>query len=233
MRSCLATCFTACFLVVTLLGTGCSEAPANRVSVLEDQNRTLTAEAERLRAENVGLQRERDLCQNDLTATQRSNDNLRKLAQEPSPSPAASGEATRVRGPAAVDPKVIALEGGMLPDPFPAGKVNLKPESRAALDRLAAEIQAKYADRDIYVFGHTDTDTIKKSQWLDNRELSTERALAVVRYLESHGVDPKHLVACGWGDQQPLESNSSKEGKAKNRRVEICVAENSAPAARP
>jgi chemotaxis protein MotB len=230
MRNAVATLWVACLLGGVFLWTGCADDPAKRITVLEDQNRTLTAEAERLRTENVGLQRERDLCQNDLAATQRSNENLRKLTQD---SGAAPGAEWRGLKPGTFGAKLAALEGGSLPDPFPSGKIELKPESRAALDRLAADIKAKYADRDIYVFGHTDSDVVKRSKWADNRELSAERALAVVRYLESQGVDAKHLVACGWGDQRPIDRETSKEAKARNRRVEICVAENAAPMGKP
>ncbi len=230
MRNPVAALWVACLLGGVFLWTGCAAESAKRITVLEDQNRTLTAEAERLRTESVGLQRERDLCQNDLAVTQRSNENLRKLVQD---SGAASGEGARALKPGTLDAKLAALEGGILPDPFPSGRVELKPESRAALDRLAAEIKAKYAGRDIYVFGHTDADVVKRSRWTDNRELSAERALAVVRYLEGQGVDAKHLVACGWGDQRPVDDNSSKEGKAKNRRVEIRVAEHASPEGKP
>ncbi len=218
MRNAIATLWAVCLLGGAFLSTGCANDPSKRITALEEQNQTLTAEAERLRTENTGLQRERDLCRTDLAAAQQ---NLRKLAQEPD-------EGSRVLKPGGLVARLTVLEGGSMPDPFPPGRINLKPASQAALDRLAAEIKAKYAGRDIYVFGHTDSDTIKRSSWADNRELSAQRALAVVRYLESQGVDAKHLVACGWGDQRPLASGSSSEAKAKNRRVELCVDDSSA-----
>jgi chemotaxis protein MotB len=229
MKQPVAVSLAACLLGSAWLGMGCADPAAQRITVLEEQNRTLTAEGERLQTENDGLQRERDLCQKDLAATQRSNESLRKLAQDSAASATPTGPASETLKPGVLAAKLTALAAGTLPDPFPSGKTELKPESRAALDRLAAEIKAKYADHDVYVFGHTDSNPIKRTRWADNRELSAERALAVVRYLEAKGVDPKHLVACGWGEQRPIDNNPSPASQAKNRRVEIYVAESTAP----
>ena len=71
--------------------------------------------------------------------------------------------------------------------------------------------------------GHTDTDPIQKSGWKDNWQLSSERALSVARYLVSHGVPEKQVRAVARGSTQPVASNSTATGKAKNRRVEIVV----------
>ena len=71
------------------------------------------------------------------------------------------------------------------------------------------------------MFGHTDSDPIRKSGWKDNRELSAQRALAVVRQLQTAGISGGQLVACGWGEHRPLVENSTNTAKAKNRRVEI------------
>jgi len=109
----------------------------------------------------------------------------------------------------------VTLERGVL---FDSGKVTLKSSSRDRLARIARTIAQKYADKEIYVIGHTDTDPIRKSKWADNWQLSTERSLAVVRYLIQHGVSARHAVAAGRGEYQPVSSS-----KAKNRRVEIVV----------
>jgi hypothetical protein len=100
------------------------------------------------------------------------------------------------------------------------------PDCKAALPRHGA---AAPVDR----LNTADTDVVKRSRWAGNRELSAQRALAVVPHLESQGVDAKHLVARGWGDQRPVDDNSGKEGKAKNRRVEVRVAEHSGPEGKP
>ena len=73
------------------------------------------------------------------------------------------------------------------------------------------------------VVGHTDTEPIKKSSWKDNLELSAQRALSVTRYLMDHGIPDKQVEASGCGSARPVASNSTADGKAKNRRVEIVV----------
>ena len=84
-------------------------------------------------------------------------------------------------------------------------------------------LRDKYASKQIDVVGHTDTDPIKKSNWKDNWELSAQRALSVLRYLEKKGISPEKIQATGRGQSQPIASNSNASGKARNRRVEIVV----------
>ena len=115
---------------------------------------------------------------------------------------------------------------------FKSGKVTLRRESKNVLSKIASEITGSFAGKDVYVFGHTDTDPIKKSKWKDNRQLSTERSLAVVRYLQTQSVSPKSLVACGCGEHRPMTSNSSSSGRSKNRRVEIFAVDPTLVAAR-
>lgn len=73
------------------------------------------------------------------------------------------------------------------------------------------------------VVGHTDSDPIKKSKWKDNWQLSAERALAVLRYLNSKGISSEKIRAVAAGSSRPVASNKSSSGKAQNRRVEIVV----------
>ena len=113
---------------------------------------------------------------------------------------------------------MIAIEGEVL---FSPGKVSLKESAKRTLDGVVSTIQGEYADKDVFVFGHTDDRPIKKSGWKDNWQLSTERALAVVRYLGDHGVTSTRLAACGAGEHRPRVGNTSQANRAKNRRVEI------------
>ena len=57
-----------------------------------------------------------------------------------------------------------------------------------------------------------------------NWELSTARALAVVRYLQENGVDPSRLAGAGYGQYQPIAPNDTAEGRSQNRRIEIVLA---------
>ena len=106
---------------------------------------------------------------------------------------------------------------------FDPGKAALKKSSSTELDHIKSVLQSKYSGRQIDVVGHTDSDPIKKSPWKDNMQLSTERANVVVRYLVEHGIPQDSIRAIGRGESQPVASNSTASGKAKNRRVEIVV----------
>jgi chemotaxis protein MotB len=106
---------------------------------------------------------------------------------------------------------------------FDSGKATLKKSSSTELDHIKSVLQSKYAGRRIDVIGHTDSEPIKKSPWKDNMQLSTERANVVVRYLVEHGIPQDSIRAIGHGDSQPIASNATAAGRAKNRRVEIVV----------
>jgi chemotaxis protein MotB len=78
----------------------------------------------------------------------------------------------------------------------------------------------------IDVQGYTDDVPIGpelKARFPSNWELSTARATDVVRYVASKGVDPNILSASGFGDTHPVASNSTAEGRARNRRIEIVI----------
>ncbi len=100
---------------------------------------------------------------------------------------------------------------------FDTGKSDLKPESENALAEIAKLLQAD-AGLKVYVVGHTDNTAA-----LDlNLRLSEARAQAVVQALGAkHGIDPARLIGKGVGPLAPMDTNSTEEGRAKNRRVEL------------
>ncbi len=110
---------------------------------------------------------------------------------------------------------------------FPSGQAEMTPEGLAAIDQLATAILE--LDRSIpdeinwalQVDGHTDSRPISSYQFPSNWELSTARAISVVRYLISRGVPPNRLVAAGHGEFQPLEQGDSEEALRRNRRIEL------------
>ncbi|MCR5827408.1 MAG: OmpA family protein [Bacteroidales bacterium] len=99
---------------------------------------------------------------------------------------------------------------------FETGKADLKPESMAEIQKVAEYMKANPTAR-FEVQGHTD------NQGSDavNDPLSQQRAEAVVKALESQGVDPFNLRPVGKGSHEPVADNSTDEGRAKNRRVEF------------
>jgi chemotaxis protein MotB len=107
---------------------------------------------------------------------------------------------------------------------FSSGSHKLTKKGRSTLDAVAHELNGRFSGNQVRVIGHTDTDPIRRSPYKDNWELGSERALGVIRYLhEQHRVEADRLVAASRGENAPLAGNTSKEGKARNRRVEIVV----------
>jgi chemotaxis protein MotB len=73
----------------------------------------------------------------------------------------------------------------------------------------------------LQVNGHTDARPISSSQFPSNWELSAARAIAVVKYLITKGVDPERLVAAGYGQFDPIDPGTTEDAYRKNRRIEI------------
>jgi chemotaxis protein MotB len=114
---------------------------------------------------------------------------------------------------------------------YDAGQAVLKPEGRAELDKLAAALidLEKQIPSDLAwvlrVDGHTDVRPIASAQFPSNWELSSARAIAVVRYMMSTGVAPQRLVAAGFGEFQPIDPGTTDEAYSRNRRIELKLTE--------
>ncbi len=106
---------------------------------------------------------------------------------------------------------------------FSSGQAALTSGGREVLQDLVETLEA--FEGQISVEGHTDSIPISTERFPSNWELSTARAIAVLRYLATAGVAESRLRAIGYADTQPLESNDSAEGRAANRRVELLLNE--------
>ncbi len=106
---------------------------------------------------------------------------------------------------------------------FDSGKAKLRKDSHAKLDKVSGVLNTTVADLNVGIEGHTDNQPIKKSGWKSNWELSTARALSVLHYLSDKSVAEPRLAAIGYGEYKPVASNDTKEGRQKNRRVEIVI----------
>lgn len=104
---------------------------------------------------------------------------------------------------------------------FPVGSASLAPGSLDTVRRLG-EMLAATGTR-IQVEGHTDDLPISTPQFPSNWELSAARAATVVRMFAQAGVDPSHMAALGLAEYQPVEANTTTEGRAANRRVVIVI----------
>ena len=107
---------------------------------------------------------------------------------------------------------------------FDSGKSDLRLDSLEKLEKVAGVINTTVKDLSIGIEGHTDNVPIKHSSWKSNWELSTARALSVLHYLiDQQNVGADRLSATGYGEYRPVDSNDAKEGRQKNRRVEIVI----------
>ncbi len=106
---------------------------------------------------------------------------------------------------------------------FDSGKAELKKESFEKLDKIVSVLSGTVPNLDVGIEGHTDNVPIKYSSWKSNWELSSHRALSVLHYLTEQSVNPQRLAAIGYGEYRPVDENDSKEGRQKNRRVEIVI----------
>ena len=144
-------------------------------------------------------------------------DLMPKAACEPAappPPPPSAAPAKPAPKPAPVAEKVT-LAADVL---FDFDKSVLKPEGKSKLDDLATKVKAINLEV-VIAIGHTDS--IGSDAY--NQKLSVRRAESVKAYLVSKGVEPNRIYTEGKGEKQPVASNKTKEGRQKNRRVEIEV----------
>jgi len=104
---------------------------------------------------------------------------------------------------------------------FASGQATLEPGSIKAL-RAVGGVLAKVPN-DIQVEGFTDNTPINTAAFPSNWELSTARASSVVRLLAESGAPTDRLVAVGYGEFRPVDTNSTPEGRARNRRVTVMI----------
>ena len=102
---------------------------------------------------------------------------------------------------------------------FEFGKADLKPELKENLAEIAAILKNLLTDSHVIIEGHTDN----VGSAAANKKLSEQRASAVLQYLSERGVDKKRLKSVGYGLEKPVADNGTKEGQAKNRRVELVI----------
>ena len=114
----------------------------------------------------------------------------------------------------------LTLNGAFL---FDSGSAKLKDEAKPLLDRVG-QILVRYAGSTIEIEGHTDNVPIHNSSFANNNELSSFRALSVFDYfMETTPLDPALIKHSGRGEYVPVADNSTAEGRARNRRVEIKI----------
>lgn len=116
---------------------------------------------------------------------------------------------------------VLQVDESILFDP---GKAEIKESSFDILDTISKIIEE--TDNDIIAEGHTDNVPINNEKYKSNWELSTDRALNIVKYfIENKKINPVRLSVKGYGEYNPIAPNDTPENRSKNRRVDILVVE--------
>lgn len=196
------------------------KAKKNKINLLEDtidevqaRASNLTEAKARAEAEATKLLAEKQRRQEEL---KRKEEEFRDLRQELQKEiDAKEITITTLRGQLTVN-----LMDKIL---FASGKAEIKTDGKRVLDKIAKTFLNRFPDREIRVEGHTDNVPFRGSV-LNNWDLSTQRAISAVRYLQTRaGVDPARLAAVGYAYYRPIETNKTREGRARNRRIEIIV----------
>ncbi len=120
--------------------------------------------------------------------------------------------------PDTLPPKIKAIDGVIRGIYFDLDKDTIKPRSRPVLDRAVA-VFTEFPSVRIEISGHTDS----TGSIAYNRDLSRRRAEAVKAYLVEHGIDHGRIQTRGAGPDEPIDTNRTPAGRAKNRRIEFQV----------
>jgi chemotaxis protein MotB len=172
-----------------------------RLADMEKQSGQLAAEKERLTAEKAALE-------------QKSAEYERLAGSLKSQIAAGQIEVSELKGKLTVKLKDKIL--------FASGSAAIGREGRGALDNVA-EAFKDLQGKNVLVAGYTDNVPTSPKAFPSNWELSTARAIAVVKYLQSKGVAPVMLGAAGFSEYRPVAGNDSPEGRSLNRRIEIAL----------
>jgi chemotaxis protein MotB len=113
---------------------------------------------------------------------------------------------------------VVKLEEAIL---FDSGRAALKDGGKTALGDLVVPLRD--VKRDWIVAGHTDIVPIRTARFRNNWDLSVARSVEVVNFLIEQGMPAEHVGAAGYAEFDPVADNSTDEGKAQNRRIEIML----------
>ena len=155
-------------------------------------------------------------CDPDLVPKPAPAPAPRPAAPAPAPAPVAPAPAPRPAAPAVAPvTEKVTLAADVL---FDFDKSIVKPEGKSKLDDLVTKLKAVNLEV-VIAIGHTDS--IGSDAY--NQKLSVRRAEAVKGYMVSKGIPANRIYTEGKGEKQPVASNKTKEGRSKNRRVEIEV----------
>jgi outer membrane protein OmpA-like peptidoglycan-associated protein len=142
----------------------------------------------------------------------------------PEPMPAPPPAPPPIVGPQAVSEQALLTLAA--DDTFAPGSWTLTRRGRAKLNDILPQLRDLHGAK-IVIYGYTDnvpiSPALQKRGVVDNLDLSSKRADAVVRYLRVRGVNPEIMSAKGRGETHPIAPNETREGRRQNRRIELVV----------
>jgi chemotaxis protein MotB len=196
-----------------------------RILALENKLKSLGQDVSRLETERVGLGGELDQANKRMEELRKAQAQaearaaqFRKLVTQFKSLTDAGKLQVEIRE----NRMIVRLGDKILFDP---GKTELKPEGKDALKQVTVVLK-DLPNRNYQVAGHTDNIPIKSKRFRSNWDLSTARAVEVVDFMITSGLEPKRVSAAGYAEQSPVAVNDTPENKAKNRRIEITLVPN-------
>lgn len=212
--SIVAIAFTGTMLFAGCVTTKEYNAVVTQRDVLALENAELLSETYAVETVAIGLSAELDLAEHEIAMMQLEQE---ELADEI----AVWAMQGAIKMQLLADGLHILLPHDVL---FASGATELKSEGRKLLVELAAEISEQ--PYQIAVLGFTDNVPVAaqhRAQFPSNWEVAGARAASVVRLLEAEGVPSAQLVAVSQGENQPIASNDTAEGRAQNRRIDVRI----------
>jgi chemotaxis protein MotB len=189
-----------------------SDTLSQNISDLRQKVATLEADNSKLKEDIANLQRIKEEKVKEVSSTYEQL--LQNMKSE-----IAQGQVTisELKGKLTVN-----MEAAIL---FDSGKADVKSNGLEILMKMVETLKS-VKDKAIRIEGHTDNVQISGAltrQFPTNWELSASRAINVAKYLQQQGLDPANLSAAAFAEYKPVADNGTKEGRAKNRRIEITL----------
>lgn len=207
--------FVKCFfLSLIILSVGCAE-----LTSLREEKVFMTQIIEELQSENDGLSSKYAVSEGENVRLIEERDRLENARRRMEARLRGTGVSVKIKE----GHLSVVLPSSVL---FNSGQTKLKKSAKNSLSKVCGALKKDFPNEIIRIEGHTDSDPIKRTKqaYKSNWELSAARATTVLHYLiDNCHLDPKKLYLAGFGKQQPVASNKNKNGKGKNRRVEIVV----------
>lgn len=198
-----------CFFIVFFTMT------AEEASLLETIKESLTTEIEDLSEKNIKLEKEKDTLTELLLGTDENMDSNESFMDflESNNLLDSVNIIEEERG------LVIRFKDGVL---FGSGEAGISEGGYELLNEIADKIQG--IPNLVVIEGFTDNVPIQTNDFPSNWELSVARAIGVARFMiDDMGIEEERISVSGFGEQRPIDSNETEEGRANNRRIEITI----------